>query len=113
MSLHDVATRLLNGMARSDVATVHGLCHEDVVVYGTDEGERWAGRRPLLDALQEMRPLGLAADWSAPPTCGSGWVAGVARYTGSSMEPTLVRVTMAFEGGRLAHAHFSIEAAPA
>ena len=41
---------------------------------------------------------------------GGGWVAGVALYKGASMDPTEVRVTMAFADDLLAHGHFSVEA---
>lgn len=106
-----VAERLLAAFAGSDVATLRALCREDVVVYGTDAGERWAGLDELLPALEEMRALELRAAWAAPPAGDGSWVAGVARYSGARMEPVDVRVTFAFdEHARLAHAHFSVEA---
>ena len=111
MSLRDTAARVLDAMATSDVDAVRQLCRTDVVVYGTDEDERWSGVEPLADALDGMRHLGLAAGWQAPPAAGPGWVAGVARYTGKAIEPMLVRVTMVFDDAeRLAHGHFSVEA---
>jgi hypothetical protein len=103
------ATRLLTAFAASDLETVESMCAEGVVVYGTDRGERWDDRRSLLAALEPMRALGLSAAWTEPPAVGEGWVAGVALYKGTSMDPTEVRVTMAFEGELLAHGHFSVE----
>jgi hypothetical protein len=111
MSLPDAATRLLAAMATSDLDAVRAGCREDVVVWGTDEAERWDSLEPLLAGLDAMRPLGLSAEWIAPPAAGATWVAGLARYTGHAIEPMLVRVTMAFaEDGLLAHGHFSVEA---
>ena len=111
MSVTDAATRVLAAMAASDLAAVRELCREDVVVYGTDEDERWSGLDPLADALDGMRDLGLSATWAAPPTAGPAWVAGLARYTGEAIEPMLVRVTMVFDDAeRLVHGHFSVEA---
>jgi Domain of unknown function (DUF4440) len=104
------ATRLLEAFAASDLDAVESACAPDVVVYGTDRGERWADRASLLAALEPMRALGLSAEWVEPPTVGPGWVAGVALYKGTSMDPTEVRVSMAFEGDLLAHGHFSVEA---
>jgi hypothetical protein len=108
--LEATATRLLEAFAASDLEAVEAMCAEGVVVYGTDRGERWADRRSLLAALEPMRALGLSAAWVEPPAIAPGWAAGVALYEGASMDPTAVRVSMAFEGDLLAHAHFSVEA---
>jgi len=105
-----LATRLLAAFAACDLEAVESMCAEGVVVYGTDRGERWGDRRSLLAALEPMRALGLSAAWTAPPVVGPDWVAGVALYEGTSMDPTEVRVTMSFEGDLLAHGHFSAEA---
>ncbi|HVW46070.1 MAG TPA: hypothetical protein VHA76_03385 [Solirubrobacterales bacterium] len=103
------ATRLLAAFAACDLETVEAMCAARVLVYGTDRGERWEDRRSLLAALEPMRALGLSAAWVEPPTIGPAWVAGVALYKGAEMDPTEVRVTMAFEEDRLAHGHFSVE----
>jgi len=103
------ATRLLAAFAVGDLEAVESMCAEDVVVYGTDRGERWADRRSLLAALAPMRALGLSAEWLTPPTVGTDWVAGVALYKGTEMAPTEVRVTMAFTDELLTHGHFSAE----
>jgi hypothetical protein len=106
-----LATRLLEAFAASDLITLTGLCRPDVVVYGTDEGERWSGLEPLLEALDAMRDLQLTATWTAPPQTGAGWAAGVATYAGAQLDPVPVRVTLVFDAaGRLAHGHFSVEA---
>lgn len=106
-----VAERLLAAFAGSDVATLRALCREDVLVFGTDAGERWAGLAALLSALEGMRSLELRASWTVPPEGGESWAAGIARYSGARMEPVDVRVTFAFDDdARLAHAHFSVEA---
>jgi hypothetical protein len=101
---------LLDALARCDVDAVRARCRPDAVVYGTDEGERWADLAGLLAALEPMRALGLRAAWSEPPVAGSGWVAGLARYESAAGPPMLVRVTMTFADGLLAHGHFSVEA---
>jgi SnoaL-like domain len=115
MDTAERATRLLEAFATSDLITVAALCHPDVVVFGTDEGERWTGLAPLLDALDAMRDLGLQAAWIDPPDTGERWAAGVATYSGLQLAPVPVRVTLAFDAdGQLAHGHFSVEApAPA
>lgn len=111
MTPEDAAARLLSAFAESDLDRLRAQCREDVVVFGTDRGERWDGLASLLPALDGMRALGLRARWADPVVCGAGWVAGVASYSGSGMDPTDVRVTFAFDGdGRLAHAHFSVAA---
>ncbi len=106
----ELAGRVLDALASSDVAAVRRLCAPEVVVFGTDPGERWTGVETLCAALDEMRELGLIAEWEWGPVLGSNWATGVARYrlaAGSTLE---VRVTMVFEGGRLVHGHFSVEA---
>ncbi len=103
------ATRLLAAFAASDLALVESMCAEDVVVYGTDRGERWEDRRSLLAALEPMRALGLSAEWTVAPAVGTDWVTGVALYKGAEMDPTEVRVTMVFAADLLVHGHFSAE----
>ncbi len=109
MSPRERATRLLAAFAGCDLETVRAVCARDVVVYGTDAGERWTDRDVLVAALDGMRELGLAAAWRAEPLAGPDWVAGVARFTMRDGGPVDVRVTMVFAGERLAHAHFSTE----
>lgn len=110
MSLVARATDLLKALATSDLERVSELSAPEVVVYGTDQGERWSDLDDLLEALEGMRKLMLRAAWSAPPAYGSNWVAGVALYESPTMEPLPVRVTMVFQANRLIHGHFSLEA---
>jgi hypothetical protein len=110
VSLIGLATDLLHALAASDLDRVSAMCAPDVLLYGTDEGERWDRRDELLRALEAMRSLQLRADWSGPPAAGFDWVAGVALYTSPSMAPTAVRITMVFRDALLVHGHFSVEA---
>ena len=110
MSLIELATDLLKALATSDLDRVSALCTRDVLVYGTDEGERWDRREELLRALDAMRSLQLQADWTEAPAAGADWVAGVALYRSPSMAPTTVRITMVFRDALLVHGHFSVEA---
>jgi hypothetical protein len=111
MDTAERATRLLEAFATSDLIAVAALCDPGVVVYGTDAGERWTGLAPLLEALDAMRDLELRAAWIDPPDSGERWAAGVATYSGPQLAPVPVRVTFCFDAsGRLAHAHFSVEA---
>ena len=112
MTLVDRATELLKALATSDLERVSQLSAPDVVVYGTDQGERWSRLDALLVALEGMRSLKLRANWSAQPASGSNWVAGVALYESPTMLPLPVRVTMVFRSNRLIHGHFSVEAPP-
>jgi hypothetical protein len=106
----DLAARLLEALARSDLATVEPLCAEDVVVFGTDAHEVWHDRAGLLSALERMRELDLRARWSGEPAAGPGWVAGSAEFTLQDGSTLPVRVSMVFAGGRLVHAHYSVAA---
>ena len=110
MSLIERATGLLRALATSDLARVSKLCTSDVLIYGTDSGERWSRLDELLPALDAMRTLQLQAAWIEPPAEGVDWVAGVAMYTSPSMAPTAVRITMVFRDALLVHGHFSVEA---
>jgi ketosteroid isomerase-like protein len=109
VTIEDRAERLLRAFAGSDVRALRELCRDDVVVFGTDRGERWAGMASLLPAIEAMRVLELNARWEGPIVAGRNWAAGIAHYTAAQMAPTDVRVTLVFdEDGRLAHAHFSV-----
>jgi hypothetical protein len=107
----EIATRVLVAFSSSDIEATRELCREDVLVWGTDTGERWSDLAALVDALDGMRALHLHAAWLTPPRTGPGWAAGIARYSGASIEAMDVRVTLTFdEDGRLSHGHFSVEA---
>jgi len=110
VTLIERATELLRALATSDLERVAALCTSDVLVYGTDGGERWGRRDELLQALDTMRALQLQAAWTEPPAAGVDWVAGVATYTSPTMAPTAVRITMVFRDALMIHGHFSVEA---
>jgi hypothetical protein len=106
--LRALAERLLPAFARSDVRLLSLLCAEDVVVVGTDAGERWEDRPSLLAAIEEMRALNLDARWGDDVVCGADWVAGTALYRLGDGTTLPVRVSLVFTAGRLAHGHFSV-----
>jgi hypothetical protein len=105
-----LADAVLEAFATSDLAAVERLVAPSATVFGTDEGEHWHDRAGLAAALEGMRSLQLSAGWREPPETGDGWAAGVAVYRAGGGPPMATRVTMAFEAGRLVHAHFSVPA---
>lgn len=108
--MRELADAVLAAFSSSDLDAVRRLVAPGAIVYGTDAGERWHARDALTDALDAMRSLGLSAEWREPPAEGDGWIAGIAVYRAGDGPPLETRVTMVFEGGQLAHAHFSIPA---
>lgn len=108
MTERERAMRLLPALASSDLATVQELTAEDVVLFGTDEAERWESRASLLDALAEMRSLGLRAEWADDVVIGPGWAAGTAIYTFPDGAKLRTRVSFVFDQGVLVHGHFSV-----
>lgn len=110
MNLASQAADVLKAVAASDLAAVRRFVAENVLLYGTDEGERWTGRDSFLAALDGMRDLGLSASWEEPPVVGDGWVAGVACYRSRHGRSMRVRVTLVFAEGLLVHGHYSVEA---
>ena len=78
------------------------------MLFGTDEGERWDDVGSLIDALEEMRALGLSATWTADVRAGHGWVAGTAIYRLADGSELPTRVSLVFEPDRLVHGHFSV-----
>lgn len=111
MTLLERAGDVLQAFARSRLEAVRLACDPNVLVYGTDDGERWSERDSFLEALDDMRNLGLSAEWLDSPIMGTNWVAGLALYRAPTMDVVVVRVTMVFAGDRLVHGHFSIEQA--
>jgi ketosteroid isomerase-like protein len=97
------ATALLYAFARSDLAAIERLCAEDVLLLGTDQGERWEGRDVLLVAFDGAFDLDVT--WVGEPTVRDDWVFGDVRF---GDQPA--RVTMVFRDGLLAHAHYSVAA---
>jgi SnoaL-like domain len=104
----ELAGVLLTALATSDLERVGELTAEDVVVFGTDSGERWESRKALLEALEPMRELGLAARWADDVRGGPGWIAGTAIYSFPDGSRLATRVSLVFAGGRLVHGHFSV-----
>lgn len=111
MTERDLAFRLLDALARSELEVVEPLCAEDVVVFGTEANEVWHDRLGLLSVLDGMRDLELRARWIGEPAAGPGWVAGPAEFTFKDGSMLPVRVSMIFAHGRLVHAHYSVAAA--
>lgn len=106
----DTATALLEAFARSDLGVIDRLCTDDVLLWGTDHGESWSGKAEVLEAFAGTFDLGVR--WLEQPRTGDGWVAGLVEFTVDGT-PVEARVTMAFEAGFLAHAHYSVAAPPA
>ena len=84
------------------------LCADDVLLWGTDEGESWAGLEQVLASFAGAYDLQVR--WLGEPVEGENWVAGVAEFSVSQGSTIPVRVTMVFRDGLLAHAHYSITA---
>jgi hypothetical protein len=108
VTARQLATEMLTALATSDVNRVRELTATDVLLFGTDEGERWDDVGSLIDALEEMRALGLSASWAGDVRGGHGWVAGTAIYRLADGSELPTRVSLVFEHGRLVHGHFSI-----
>lgn len=108
MDLRALAGTLLDALAESDLDRVAAACRENVVVFGTDADEIWHDRAGLLAGIEPFVGAGMSARWEGDPDCGSNWVAGTAIYTLPDGSTVPVRVSMVFDGDRLAHGHFSV-----
>lgn len=108
MTERELATVILTALATSDLDRVAALTAEDVVMFGTDRGERWDNRGSLIHGLEEMRALGLTAAWTDDVREGHGWIAGTAIYRFADGSELPTRVSLVFEAGRLVHGHFSV-----
>jgi hypothetical protein len=104
----ELAAEVLTALATSDVDRVRELTAANVVLFGTDDGERWDDLGSLIDALEEMRALGLTAGWAGDVREGHGWVAGTAIYRLADGSHVPTRISLVFEESRLVHGHFSI-----
>jgi ketosteroid isomerase-like protein len=102
------ATALLHAFARSDVEAIAELCAEDVLLVGTDAGERWDGRASVVSAFAGA--FDLSVDWVGEPTIGDDWLFGDVVFGLPDGGRQAARVTMVFCDGRLAHAHYSVAA---
>jgi SnoaL-like domain len=104
------ATAVLHALASSDVEALSQLCREDVLIWGTDEGEEWRGKTAVLSGFDGAYDLGVR--WLGSHALGPQWVAGLVEFTVPDGEPVQARVTMVFEGDLLAHAHYSVALPP-
>jgi ketosteroid isomerase-like protein len=104
----DRATALLHAFARSDVEAIAALCAEDVLLVGTDAGERWDGRASVVSAFAGA--FDLSVDWVGEPTVGDDWLFGDVVFGLPDGGRQSARVTMVFREGLLAHAHYSVAA---
>jgi ketosteroid isomerase-like protein len=102
----ELATAVLHALARSDVDALDLLCHEDVVIWGTDEDEAWHGKADVLRAFRGTYDLSVR--WLGEPASGDGWAAGLVEFGQEGADPVRSRVTMVFAAGLLAHAHYSV-----
>jgi hypothetical protein len=106
VSLTERATELLHAFARSDVSTLERLCADNVLVWGTDEGEVWRGKQSVVSGFAGAFDLDVR--WLEEPLLGAQWVAGLVEFVLPSGERLAARVTMAFEDELLSHAHYSV-----
>jgi ketosteroid isomerase-like protein len=104
------ATAVLHALASSDVDALSRLCRDDVLIWGTDEGEEWQGRAAVLSGFDGAYDLSVR--WLGSPTGGAEWVAGLVEFGVPDGEPVQARVTMVFAGDLLAHAHYSVALPP-
>ena len=97
------------GLRPLDLAAIDALCADDVLLWGTDEGELWEGKAAVLRSFDGAFDLGVR--WAAEPAVRDGWVAGPVEFDvdGAAVP---ARVTMVFRDGLLAHAHYSVAVAP-
>ena len=100
------ADELLQAFACSDLGTIERRCADDVVLWGTDEGESWTGKARVLSAFDGAYDLRVR--WLQPPHEADNWLAGTAEFTLGDGQTVPVRVTMVFRGELLAHAHYSL-----
>lgn len=100
------ADAVLHALARSDLDALDRLCHNEVFIWGTDEGEQWYGKAAVLSAFAGAYDL--CVRWVGKPIAREPWVAGVVEFDSPADAPVRARVTMVFTEGLLAHAHYSI-----
>jgi hypothetical protein len=106
----DQASAVLFAFARSDTVALDRLCADDVLVWGTDVGEVWAGKQEVLKGFAGTYDLGVR--WVEPPVEGGSWVAGLVEFDTGDGNSIPARVTMTFrDDGLLGHAHYSVAVA--
>ena len=104
-----LADEVLVALTSGNLEDVRRLCAPNIVLYGTDEGERWSDLDSLCDALVGLRAYGFSARWPEEPAAGKNWVAGVAIFHMGDGPEILTRVSLIFDGAVLTHGHFSVE----
>jgi ketosteroid isomerase-like protein len=97
------ATSLLRAFASSDVQTLDTLCSDDVLVWGTDQGEVWEGKKQVVSEFAGA--FDLEVRWLGSPRVGRDWVAGEIQFALPEGRHMPARVTMVFREGLLTHAH--------
>ena len=100
------ASELLEAFAHSNLEVIARRCADDLVLWGTDEGESWVGKQEVLESFAGAFALGVR--WLGEPVEGESWVAGFAEFALDDGSRVPVRVTMVFRNDLLAHAHYSI-----
>jgi ketosteroid isomerase-like protein len=103
------ATALLHAFARSDLDAIATLCAPDILLWGTDVGESWEGKKSVVEAFAGA--FDLSVRWLEEPTVRDNWVAGHVEFAAGAADATVARVTMVFRDGLLAHAHYSVATA--
>lgn len=104
--MREQATALLHAFARSELGAIDRLCADDVVIWGTDVGETWEGKRTVLASFAGA--FDLDVHWVGDPLARDNWVAGNAEFALGDGTRVAARVTMVFRDGLLAHGHYSI-----
>ena len=102
------ATALLHAFARSDLEAIAALCADDVLLVGTDAGERWDGRSTVVSAFAGAYDH--SVEWVGDPTVRDDWLFGDVVFGLPDGGRQSARVTMVFREGLLAHAHYSVAA---
>jgi hypothetical protein len=92
--------------ARSDLEEIDRLCADDIVLWGTDDGEAWQGKEDVLREFADAYDLGV--DWIGEPAGDATWVAGHAGFRLGDGSTQRARVTMVFRHGLCVHAHYSV-----
>jgi ketosteroid isomerase-like protein len=105
-ALVERATALLHAFGQSDTTAIDRLCTDDVLLWGTDDGEAWEGKSEIVDAFAGVFDLGVR--WLGDPVTRDEWVAGSVEFDSGAGGVESARVTMIFRDGLLAHAHYSV-----
>jgi hypothetical protein len=102
-----LGTQLLQAFACSDLGALEELCGDHILLFGTDESERWHGKEAVLAAF-EGGTYDLAVEWIGAPMIRGQAVVGEARFTTPDGATQDARVTLVFVDGRCVHGHYSV-----